>query len=49
MSIFGHLQVLFKVAPKAGQPGAKEEPTFSVKASGRTKLKSFRLMKKTVW
>ena len=25
MSIFGHLQVLFKVAPKAGQPGAKEE------------------------
>jgi hypothetical protein len=25
MSIFGQLQVLFKVTPKAGQPGAKEE------------------------
>jgi hypothetical protein len=25
MSIFGQLQVLFKVAPRAGQPGAKEE------------------------
>jgi len=25
MSIFGQLQVLYKVAPKAGQPGAKEE------------------------
>ncbi len=25
MSIFGQLQVLYKVAPRAGQPGAKEE------------------------
>lgn len=25
MSIFGQLQVLFKVTPKAGQPGAKED------------------------
>ena len=50
MSILGQLQVLYKVAgtAKPGQP-AKDEFYIPAKASGRTKLKSFRLMKKTVW